>query len=306
MTDDVDVAALTRWIRRVRAARRREHRTCSPTLDSAIGDADHGTNMDRGMAAVTAALADDTTGRRRGAVQAGRDDAGQHGRRGERPALRHRFLRMAAAVGDARPLDPPTFAEALRAGLDGVVARGKAEAGDKTMYDALAPAVDALDAALAAGVVSGRRPAAAAVAAAEAGRDATTPMLARKGRASYLGERSVGHQDPGATSVTPAARRRPPANSAAGRSPGTDRDRPRRRSHSRALARAAVGLAPRDDARPRRHGSRSPRASTTPPSVRTRRRSSRDHRGEQPGRRRRPDGPRQCRTLRRTRPGPAR
>ena len=80
-----------------------------------------------------------------------------------------------------------------------MVARGKAVAGDKTMYDALAPAVDALDAALARGDDLGAALAAAAAAAA-AGRDATTPMLARKGRASYLGERSIGHQDPGATS----------------------------------------------------------------------------------------------------------
>jgi dihydroxyacetone kinase-like protein len=89
---------------------------------------------------------------------------------------------------------------ALRAGVDGVVARGKAEAGDKTMYDALAPAVDALDAALGGEDTTGALHAAADAAA--QGRDATTPMLARKGRASYLGERSVGHQDPGATSAT--------------------------------------------------------------------------------------------------------
>jgi dihydroxyacetone kinase-like protein len=105
---------------------------------------------------------------------------------------------MATAVGDAETLDPAAFAAALRAGVDGVVARGKAEAGDKTMYDALAPAVDALDAALAGEDTTGVLDAAAGAAA--QGRDATTPMLARKGRASYLGERSVGHQDPGATS----------------------------------------------------------------------------------------------------------
>jgi dihydroxyacetone kinase-like protein len=110
------------------------------------------------------------------------------------------FLRVGGALSDADPVGADAFAAALRAGLGGVVARGKAEAGDKTMYDALAPAVDALDAALAAG-----EPWAAALRgaadAAAAGRDATTPMLARKGRASYLGERSTGHQDPGATSV---------------------------------------------------------------------------------------------------------
>ena len=91
------------------------------------------------------------------------------------------------------------FAKALRAGVDGVVARGRAEAGDKTMFDALAPALDALEGALASG--DGLAPALrAAASAAEQGRDATESMVARKGRASYLGQRSVGHIDPGATS----------------------------------------------------------------------------------------------------------
>ena len=112
------------------------------------------------------------------------------------------FLRMATALGDDTGAVPPeAFAKALRAGLEGIVARGKAEAGDKTMFDALAPAVDALDAELArhGSPRSGARGALAA--AADAGRDATIPLHARKGRASYLGERSVGHQDPGATSA---------------------------------------------------------------------------------------------------------
>ncbi|HEU5240953.1 MAG TPA: DAK2 domain-containing protein, partial [Ornithinibacter sp.] len=91
-------------------------------------------------------------------------------------------------------------AAALRAGLGGVVDRGKPAPGDKTMYDALAPAVEALDRSLAddASLATGLM---AACQAARAGRDATTPMLARKGRASYLGERSIGHMDPGAASV---------------------------------------------------------------------------------------------------------
>ena len=103
-------------------------------------------------------------------------------------------------MGDAATTSVPGLAAALRAGLDGVVDRGKAGPDDKTMYDALAPAVDALDAALADGadLAAGLKHARDAAA---AGRDATTPMLARKGRASYLGERSVGHQDPGATTV---------------------------------------------------------------------------------------------------------
>ena len=88
----------------------------------------------------------------------------------------------------------------MRAGLDGVVARGKAAVGDKTMLDALVPAMDALDAALADGAGLGDALRTAADAA-EAGRDATIPLVARKGRASYLGERSAGHQDPGATST---------------------------------------------------------------------------------------------------------
>jgi phosphoenolpyruvate---glycerone phosphotransferase subunit DhaL len=109
------------------------------------------------------------------------------------------FLRMAGALGPD-PADDETFARALRAGLDGVIARGKAEPGDKTMLDALAPACDALDAALAEGKPFGAALTAAA-AAAGTGRDATVPLVARKGRASYLGERSAGHQDPGATST---------------------------------------------------------------------------------------------------------
>jgi dihydroxyacetone kinase-like protein len=96
-------------------------------------------------------------------------------------------------------LDGPALLAVLRAGLEGIVARGKAEPGDKTMYDALAPALDAYADALSSGadVVAAAR---AAADAAAAGRDATEPMLALKGRASYLGERSVGHVDPGAAS----------------------------------------------------------------------------------------------------------
>jgi dihydroxyacetone kinase-like protein len=200
MTETVDVEVLARWIREF-ARLIAENKDLLTTLDSAIGDADHGTNMDRGMAAVTAALDQDTpataaallklTGMRLVSTVGGASG----------PLYGTAFLRMATAAGDIPALDPGSFAKALRAGLDGVVARGKAEAGDKTMYDAFAPAVDALDAALAAGqpLPQALR---AALAAAAAGRDGTTPMLARKGRASYLGERSVGHQDPRATSVT--------------------------------------------------------------------------------------------------------
>ncbi|HEX3223675.1 MAG TPA: dihydroxyacetone kinase subunit DhaL [Nocardioides sp.] len=199
MTDDVTTAALDAWVRRFAdlVAEERDHLT---ELDSAIGDADHGTNMDRGMKAAVAAL----------------DELGPAGA-GPRfskvgmtlvstvggasgPLYGTLFLRMGTTLGDVPGVPPEQVGAALRAGLDGVVARGKAVAEDKTMYDALAPAVDALEAGLKDGLPLGEALGRAREAA-DAGRDATIPMLARKGRASYLGERSVGHQDPGATSV---------------------------------------------------------------------------------------------------------
>jgi dihydroxyacetone kinase-like protein len=200
LADAVDADALTRWIRRF-AELVAEHRDELTALDAAIGDADHGTNMDRGMTAVVDALADaPPTGPGALLKQAGmtlvRTVGGASG-----PLYGTFFLRMATALGDDTGAVPPeAFAKALRAGLDGVVARGKAEAGDKTMFDALAPAVDTLETELGRGR-SLAAALAAATDAAEAGRDATVPLHARKGRASYLGERSVGHQDPGATSA---------------------------------------------------------------------------------------------------------
>lgn len=200
MADSVDAPAVAAWIRefaRLIAA----NKELLTDLDSAIGDADHGANLDRGMTAVVAVLDEEKPGtpaalfKRTGMTLVSKV-GGASG-----PLYGTAFLRMGAAAGDAEALDPQAFAKVLRAALEGVVTRGKAEAGDKTMYDALAPAVDALDAALAAG--QSLAPAVRqAVEAAEAGRAATIPMVARKGRASYLGERSAGHQDPGATSVT--------------------------------------------------------------------------------------------------------
>jgi len=200
MTDAMDVGALGRWVRGF-AALVAENRTLLTQLDAAIGDADHGSNMDRGLTAVVAALDATPPGTAAGLFkQVGMTLVSTVGG-ASGPLYGTLFLRMAAAAGEVPALDGPAFAKALRAGLEGVVARGKAEAGDKTMFDALAPAVEALDAALAGGAPLAEALRGAAAAAAT-GRDATTPMLARKGRASYLGERSVGHQDPGATSVT--------------------------------------------------------------------------------------------------------
>jgi len=200
MAETVDTAALLRWTREF-ARLVAEQRAALTELDSPIGDADHGTNMDRGMTAVTAALAAESPTTpaallKRTGMTLISSVGGASG-----PLYGTAFLRMATAAGDAETLDPQAFAKVLRAALEGVVARGKAEPGDKTMVDALAPAVDALEATLAAGK-SLPEALTAAVGAAEQGRDATIPLVARKGRASYLGERSAGHQDPGATSVT--------------------------------------------------------------------------------------------------------
>jgi dihydroxyacetone kinase-like protein len=193
----IDTAALGRWIRAFAEAVS-DNEEMLTRLDSVIGDADHGANMTRGMKAVVAKLdQSEPTSPSALLKQVGMTLVSTVGG-ASGPLYGTFFLRMATAAGDVESLDQAGFAAALRAGVAGVVARGKAEAGDKTMYDALAPAVDALDAAL-----GGEDPHGALSAAADAaaeGRDATIPMLARKGRASYLGERSVGHQDPGATS----------------------------------------------------------------------------------------------------------
>jgi dihydroxyacetone kinase-like protein len=169
-------------------------------LDAAIGDADHGINMDRGMRAVCDKL-----------DEASPQEADQlfnlvgmtlvsniGGASG--PLYGTFFLRLAAGSGPREELSLNEFAKAWRAGLDGLVGRGRPELGDKTMFDSLHPALAALDAAVAEGE-SASEAFGAASQAANAGRDATIPMVARKGRASYLGERSAGHQDPGATSA---------------------------------------------------------------------------------------------------------
>jgi len=200
MADTVGVAALDKWIREF-ARLIADHKEMLTELDSAIGDADHGINMHRGMTAVVTTLESESPGRpselfKRTGMTLVSTVGGASG-----PLYGTAFLRMSATVGDAEELDGNDLAKMLRAALDGVVQRGKALPGDKTMLDALGPAVEALESAVADG-----QPLAealdAAVRAAEEGRAKTIPMVARKGRASYLGERSAGHQDPGATSVT--------------------------------------------------------------------------------------------------------
>jgi dihydroxyacetone kinase-like protein len=187
------------WLREFAAAVAR-HRDELTELDAAIGDADHGINMDRGMQAVVARL--DTPGHdgiggllKTVGMTLVSTVGGAAG-----PLYGTLFLQMGAASGEASELGLAEWAAVLAAGVKGVRARGRAEPLDKTMVDALLPAAEALDAAVAAG-----RPLAEALrlaaSAAEVGMRATIPLVARKGRASYLGERSAGHQDPGATSA---------------------------------------------------------------------------------------------------------
>jgi phosphoenolpyruvate---glycerone phosphotransferase subunit DhaL len=199
MDETEATAALDRWVRSF-ALLVAENKDTLTDLDAAIGDGDHGTNMDRGMRAVVVAL-DETTPVTASALlnKVGMTLVSTVGG-ASGPLFGTFFLRVGASFGDTAEISLAQLAAALRAGLEGIVARGKAEAGDKTMYDALAPAVDALDGAVSEGMDKADALKLALVAA-ENGRDATTPMLARKGRASYLGERSVGHQDPGATTV---------------------------------------------------------------------------------------------------------
>jgi phosphoenolpyruvate---glycerone phosphotransferase subunit DhaL len=191
---------LTGWLRRFHdlVIKNQEELT---ELDSAIGDADHGINMARGMSAVMQKLdgmhpADIDELLKTVAMTLLASVGGASG-----PLYGTFFLRFGRAAGSASELDLAAFAAGLRAGLAGVVERGKADPGDKTMVDALTPALDAMDAVIENGgdLVSA---VAAARDAAAAGRDATVPLVARKGRASYLGERSAGHMDPGAASTS--------------------------------------------------------------------------------------------------------
>jgi len=170
-------------------------------LDAAIGDGDHGINMTRGFAAVGKALAGqgDNVPPGRALILAGKTLVSTVG--GASGPLWGSALRAAGrTLGDAEQFDGEALADALDAALAAVVDLGAAAPGDKTMVDALGPATTALRERLGAGA-SIADAVDAAAAAAEQGAAATVPMQARKGRASYLGERSIGHQDPGATSA---------------------------------------------------------------------------------------------------------
>ena len=181
------------------AARVAENKEYLTLLDSAIGDEDHGINIDRGMRAALAKV-DDLAGDDIGVMlrNVGMALVSSVGGAGG-PLYGTLFMQLGAATVGKRELTKEDWAAAVEAAVDGVRMRGKAEPGDKTMLDALVPARDALRAAVAEGASFAdalRRSADAA----EEGMRATVPLVARKGRASYLGERSAGHQDPGATS----------------------------------------------------------------------------------------------------------
>jgi dihydroxyacetone kinase-like protein len=194
-----DTAGTVAAIRAV-AATVAAHKVELTHLDREIGDGDHGENLSRGFTAVLTKL-DAGDPKNPGAVLklvATTLISTVGGAAG--PLFGTAFLRAATSVGDADTLDGAAVAAALTAARDGVVARGKAESGDKTMVDALTPAVTAAKTAADGGGGVGEVLAAAAEAAA-AGAQATIPLQARKGRASYLGERSIGHLDPGATST---------------------------------------------------------------------------------------------------------
>ncbi len=195
----MDAATITSWMREVDVVVRAE-RDHLVQLDAAIGDGDHGTNMVRGFEAVVQALnADGGSSPGKLLVLAGRTLVSTVG--GASGPLWGSALRSGGRVlGDQPTFDGEQLAEVLAAALASVKDLGTASLGDKTMVDALEPAVDTLRARLSDGVTLDRALDDAAEAA-ETGMRATIPMQARKGRASYLGERSVGHQDQGATST---------------------------------------------------------------------------------------------------------
>jgi dihydroxyacetone kinase-like protein len=200
MPETLTIDAIQQWLNRF-ASEITTQADWLTELDSAIGDADHGTNMVRGTAAVVAKLDDRSANTVQELLKAvGMTLVSTVG--GASGSLYGTFfLEMGRNSPSSAQLDASELENALRAGVNGVIARGHAAVGDKTMIDDLEPAVTVLSQTLADGrQLHGLIPAAAA--AATTGRDSTEPLVARKGRASYLGDRSAGHIDPGAASAT--------------------------------------------------------------------------------------------------------
>lgn len=198
MAESLDSGGVCRWLG-LATDRVLEQSAELTALDAAIGDGDHGTNLARGLRAVRDRVLAEAPGipgelLRQTGMTLLSTVGGAAG-----PLYGTFFLRAATSAGDAPSLDAAAAGDALEAGVAGVRQRGKAEPGDKTMLDALLPALEAYRGALGQGLAPAT---AAAAAAAEEGARATAPLVARKGRASYLGERSAGHRDPGATSAS--------------------------------------------------------------------------------------------------------
>lgn len=196
----VDVTTVRAWIDRTTdyVEENKDHLT---HLDAAIGDADHGVNLVRGFVAASAAIEEKQPGAPGELLTVVGNALVSKVGGASGPLYGTAFRRAGKSLGDDPDVAPAALGTALQAALDGVQGLGAATEGDKTMVDALAPAVRAYQQALAAGA-SIAEAARAAAGAAELGAEATIPMQALKGRASYLGARSVGHQDPGATSTT--------------------------------------------------------------------------------------------------------
>ncbi len=195
----LDAAWARRWIESS-AADIAEQRDYLVDLDRAIGDGDHGENMDRGFNAAVEALGQAQPGSVAEVLKTVAKTLMSTVGGAAGPLYGTAFLRASKAAGDG-DLDGAGVAAVIAGALDGIQARGKATTGEKTMVDAWTPALEAARAA----AESGGDPAAvleAAATAAEAGAAATEPMRATKGRASYLGERSIGHLDPGAVSTS--------------------------------------------------------------------------------------------------------
>jgi dihydroxyacetone kinase-like protein len=204
----MNLRQLDAWLR-LAADRLHDQATTLTQLDQAIGDGDHGINMDRGFTAIVALLDSGSTAAPNG-VSSGEAVGGLLRQAGQTliktvggasgPLYGTAFLRAAAVYARAESPSIADTVSAMKAAVEGIGALGHSTTGEKTMLDALVPAVTAAQAALEAGQ-DDRAVLAAARKASESGAQATIPMRATKGRASYLGERSIGHQDPGATSA---------------------------------------------------------------------------------------------------------
>ncbi|MBF4462493.1 MULTISPECIES: dihydroxyacetone kinase subunit DhaL [unclassified Rathayibacter] len=187
------------WIRAAAAAFS-EHRVELITLDRAIGDGDHGENMDRGFQAVLATLDGAPAGAPSDVLKMVATTLISTVGGASGPLFGTAFLRASAAIAGRESLASEDVVALLTAARDGIVLRGKAEVGDKTMVDAWSPAVEAAASAAERGA-SPREVLEAAAEAAQSGAASTDPLVARKGRASYLGERAIGHRDPGSVST---------------------------------------------------------------------------------------------------------